>query len=142
MVTYTTSRLSDDFSALRQKLWRAHRALSPLLRLLQVQEFMVQGSFYLLRRRCGKPNCRCARGQLHERWVLTRSEAGKSRIYSVPAAQRARLRRLTREYRRYQRGRAALVKRAARLVELIDILAAQRLLDWPREDLPDEPGDH
>ena len=37
---------------------------------------MVPGSLYLLRRKCGKPNCRCATGELHTRWVLTRSEQG------------------------------------------------------------------
>lgn len=75
---------------------------------------------YLQHRRCGKPNCRCARGQLHETWVLTRSEQGKHRLYMVPAAQRVRLIELTAEYRRYQRARAILVHRHQRLLQLAD----------------------
>src|ERR1035441_9842989 len=55
---------------------------------------MVQGSFYLLRRKCGKPNCRCANGQLHATYVLTRSEQGKDRLYTVPKEQRAQVRSL------------------------------------------------
>jgi hypothetical protein len=39
---------------------------------------MVQGSFYLLRRKCGKPNCRCSSGRLHATWVLT--VANKARL--------------------------------------------------------------
>jgi hypothetical protein len=99
---------------------------------------MVQGSFYLLRRKCGKPNCRCASGQLHASWVLTRSEAGKDRIYSVPKAQRAQVRRWALEYRRYQRARAALAKAHPQLLALADQMAGQRLLVWPeKKESPD-----
>ena len=94
---------------------------------------MVQGSFYLLRRKCGKPNCRCATGQLHATYVLTRSEQGKDRLYTVPQAQRAHLRKWAAEYRRYQRARAVLARRQARLLALVDQMAEQRLLVWPQK---------
>lgn len=55
---------------------------------------MVQGSFYLLKRRCGNPNCRCARGELHETWVITRKAGGKGWTYVVPTEERGRLRPL------------------------------------------------
>ncbi len=97
---------------------------------------MVQGSFYLLRRKCGKPTCRCATGQPHASWVLTRSEAGKDRIYSVPKEQRAQVRQWALEYRRYQRARAALVKAQPQLLALADQLAEQRLLVWPEKKEP------
>ena len=87
---------------------------------------MVQGSFYLLRRKCGKPNCRCASGQLHASWVLSRSEQGKDRLYSVPKEQRGR----------YQRARALLVKRHAQIVALADQIAQKRLLVRPEKEPP------
>ena len=93
-------QMSGNLSRLRQKLWRAYAALARTLRQLQRDQPMVQGSFYLLRRKCGKPNCRCASGQLHASWVLTRREAGKDRIYPVPKDQRAQVRRWALEYRR------------------------------------------
>lgn len=105
--------------------------MAATLRCLQRSEPMVQGSFYLLRRKCGKPNCRCARGQLHPAYVLTRSEAGKDRLYPVPKEQRAEVRKRAAEYRRYQRARAVLVKRHLRLLALVDQIAEQRLLTWP-----------
>jgi hypothetical protein len=123
--------LNADLSKLRQQLWRAYAALATTLRRLQRSEPMVQGSFYLLRRKCGKPNCRCARGELHPAYVLTRSEAGKDRLYPVPKAQRAEVRKWAAEYRRYQRARAVLVKRHLRLLALVDQIAEQRLLTWP-----------
>jgi len=123
--------MSESDSRLRQQLWLVYRALARTLRALQRPEPMVQGCLYLLRRKCGKPTCRCARGQLHATWVLTRSEAGKSRLYPVPEDQRGGLRRLTREYRRWQRTRALLIKQSARLVALSDQLAQPRLQTWP-----------
>jgi len=130
--------MSANLSRLRQKLWRAYAALARTLRQLQRDQPMVQGSFYLLRRKCGKPNCRCASGQLHASWVLTRSEAGKDRIYSVPKAQRAQVRRWALEYRRYQRARAALAKAHPQLLALADQMAGQRLLVWPeKKESPD-----
>ncbi len=103
---------------------------------LQRSDPMVQGSFYLLRRKCGKPNCRCASGQLHASWVLSRSEQGKDRLYSVPKDQRARVRAWAGEYRRYQRARALLVKRHAQMVALADQIAEKRLLVWPEKKAP------
>lgn len=94
---------------------------------------MVQGSFYLLRRKCGKPNCRCASGQPHASWVLSRSEQGKDHLYSVPKDQRARLRRWAAEYRRYQRARALLVKRHGQILALADQIAQLRLRVWPEK---------
>jgi uncharacterized protein DUF6788 len=123
--------LNADLPNLRQQLWRAYAALATTLRRLQRSEPMVQGSFYLLRRKCGKPNCRCARGELHPAYVLTRSEAGKDRLYPVPKEQRAEVRKRAAEYRRYQRARAVLVKRHLHLLALVDQIAQQRLITWP-----------
>ena len=128
--------MNADLPRLRQQLWRAYAALAHTLRRLQRSQPMVQGSFYLLRRKCGKPNCRCARGQLHPAYVLTRSEAGKDRLYPVPKAQRAEVRKYAAEYRRYQRARAVLVKRHLRLLALVDQMAQQRLLTWPNREVP------
>jgi hypothetical protein len=122
---------SAQLSTLRKQLWRDYHTLARTLRRLQRSEPMVPGSFYLLRRKCGKPNCRCVQGHLHTRWVITRSEQGKDRIYSVPPEQRARLRRLTGEYRRWQRTRAVLVKRQQKLLQLIDQLGEERIEQWP-----------
>ena len=92
---------------------------------------MTPGSLYLLRRKCGKPTCRCAQGHLHEAWVLTRSEEGKAKLLAVHTEQRARLRQLTQTYRRYQRARAKWVKLSAQLLAQIDQLAEAQIVAWP-----------
>ena len=120
-----------QLSKLRQQLSRSFATLGRVFAELIRSSPMVPGSFYRLRRKCGKPTCRCAQGQLHEAWVLTRSEEGKSRLYSVSAADRASVRAWASQYRRYQRARAQWVKRGAALLAQIDHLAEQRIVVWP-----------
>ncbi len=124
-------RLSANLPRQRQQLWRSFGALGRLLRQLQPSGPMTPGSLYLLRRKCGKPTCRCAQGHLHGAWVLTRSVEGQAKLFSVPPEQRAHLRQLTKTYRRYQRARAQWVKLSAQLLIQIDQLAEAQILTWP-----------
>jgi hypothetical protein len=81
----------------------------------------VRGSVVTHRRRCGKPNCRCADGEaLHETTVLSYSEGGRSHLLRLPADQVAAVRAATERYReRRQRleadGQAGLQSLVARL---------------------------
>ncbi len=83
---------------------------------------MVRGSVVTHRRRCGKPNCRCAAGEeLHEATVLSYSEGGRTRFLMLPAAEVAAVRAAVERYRAAQAkldadgeaGRAALTARLA-----------------------------
>jgi hypothetical protein len=123
--------MNAERSALRQRLWQQFRRLERLLQTMVSQGPLTPGSFYLLRRKCGKPSCRCARGQLHAAWVLTRSEAGRHRLYLVPPAQRAQLRQWATAWRRYQRARARLLQHWAALVALADQIAEGQRIQWP-----------
>ena len=61
---------------------------------------LVRGSVVTHRRRCGKPNCRCADGEaLHETTVLSYSEGGRTRLLTLPADQVASARAATERYR-------------------------------------------
>ena len=83
---------------------------------------MIRGSVVTHRRKCGKPTCRCADGQtLHETTVLSYSEAGRTRLLTLPAAEIAAVRAATERYRvalgaveaQGEAGRAALIARLA-----------------------------
>lgn len=41
---------------------------------------VARGTVIKLRRLCGKPNCRCVDGQLHESWALSYSLEGRTRM--------------------------------------------------------------
>lgn len=83
---------------------------------------MIGGTVVTHRRRCGKPNCRCAVGEdLHESTVLSYSAAGRTRFVMLPADQVAAVRAAVERYRTAQAkletdgeaGREALITRLA-----------------------------
>jgi hypothetical protein len=56
-----------------------------LERIRKIKPF-VQASLSIYQKRCGNPNCRCAReGPIHETAQLTWKEAGRTRTLHVPA---------------------------------------------------------
>lgn len=44
----------------------------------------IAGSLAKVGVKCGNPSCRCASGERHEAWVLTRKERGKTVTVHVP----------------------------------------------------------
>lgn len=82
---------------------------------------MIRGSVVVHRRRCGKPNCRCAAGDLHEATVLSYSERGRTRFVMLPQAEVAAVAEAVDRYRAAEAelaaageaGRAALIGRLA-----------------------------
>jgi hypothetical protein len=83
---------------------------------------MIRGSVVVQRRRCGKPNCRCAGGQqLHETTVLSYSEGGRSRTLILDPGDVKAVRAAVERYRAAQArlevagnaGLAALLARRA-----------------------------
>lgn len=83
---------------------------------------MIRGSVVTHRRRCGKPNCRCAAGEdLHESTVLSYSSGGRTRLVMLPADQVPAVRAAVERYRVAQArleadgdaGREALITRLA-----------------------------
>lgn len=47
---------------------------------------LVRGALFMLRRKCGKPTCRCATGEPHETPALTYTEAGRSKTLTLTGA--------------------------------------------------------
>jgi hypothetical protein len=52
--------------------------------------------------KCGKPNCRCTRGELHKSLYLVQSQGGSLRQICVPQAWQERVRQAVRDYRKMQ----------------------------------------
>jgi hypothetical protein len=113
-------------SRLRQSLLGLHDRAGLLLEVFLASEPLVRGSVYELRRRCGRPSCRCARGRLHPVMVLSVSEQGRTRLRTIPEDRLAKLRVLTQRYRRFRRTRARLVQVQRAMLAAIDQLEAAR----------------
>lgn len=115
-----------DFSRLRQKLRELADASPQEIGPFLSPDPIVKGSVYTLRRRCSKPSCRCARGEMHETVVMTASVGGKTRLWTLSADQISELRRRTERYRQFRRARAQLVKRQREILHLIDSIEKAR----------------
>ena len=78
------------------------KKLSRRLAALGTKEPWVAGSLTEIRRRCGNPNCRCAReeGRKHPAHLLTTKVKGKTRAIYVPVDMVEEVRQWCRQYRR------------------------------------------
>ena len=113
-------------SRTRQTLVQLREEFGRLLEVFLGRDPLVKGSVYTLRRRCGKPTCGCAQGHLHGTVVLSWSEAGRTRLQTLPPSRRGDVRAAVRRYQRFRRARARLVKLHAQMLRLIDALEAGR----------------
>lgn len=81
---------------------------------------LVRGNVYELARKCGKPGCVCARGRLHRSMVLTWSEAGRSKLWSIPAERLSELQVKSEAYRRSRRARARVTVLSKKILAVMD----------------------
>ena len=66
------------------------------------QALFLRGTLSVRSRQCGKPHCRCVRGQLHASLYLVQSHDGKMRQLSIPRAWEDRVREAVHNYQRLQ----------------------------------------
>lgn len=64
---------------------------------------MIEGSLATVKRTCGKPNCRCARGQKHQAVILCGKQAGRSRATYIPVELLEKVREWNQEHKRIKR---------------------------------------
>src|SRR5262245_18813866 len=119
--------MNQQLSSLRARLLQAQHQLPQLLEECLGREPLLPGSLYISRRMCGKPNCHCSRGQLHESTVLSYRGGGRPRNISPPPEQLGSLRAMTQDYRRCRQVRAKLVRWQRQLLKLVDALLAARV---------------
>ena len=68
----------------RGKMSATERRLRSELNKLLSQQGIMRGTLARRQRLCGKPNCKCTRGQKHESLYLVASEGGKLRQLYIP----------------------------------------------------------
>ena len=91
---------------------------------------LIKGTVYTLRRKCGKPTCRCASGERHGTVVLTANIRGKTRLWTIGQEHMEEIRERTDAYRKFRKSRAAFIKKCGRhqaeLLRLIDAIEKAR----------------
>jgi hypothetical protein len=64
---------------------------------------LIRGCLSVRNRKCGKPNCRCATGELHSSLYLVHSDAGELHQIYVPKHLEERVRQAVSDYQTMQR---------------------------------------
>ena len=130
----------SQISGIRQRIAQLARQRQAVERVLLERPALLKGTLVEVRRTCGKPGCKCARGQKHTCWQLSASVEGKTRTWNVPRRYLARVKRLTENYRRFRRARAAWVRLNGQMLELINEMEAARTVPDFRDESRRQEG--
>lgn len=142
--------MSETLSRLRQQLRRLAERRMELIRVLLGTGAFIRGSVGRRSRVCGRPNCRCTRGELHQSVYLSVAVEGRTRQVHVPAGDELKVAQGVERYRKWHQ----LLRRLAALdseeKDLIEALARALLEPYPPHDpippagrrgrRPDEPS--
>jgi len=99
-----------DAARLRQKVGRLDRQRRALFDRVLRPKPMVAGSLYEMKRKCGKPGCKCTRGEPHASWYLSRAEQGRTKLRYIGKIVPDRLARRVLRYQRHQKVLAQIRK--------------------------------
>ena len=117
----------EKISAVRKTILAVHEEMGRLLEGVLARGALLKGCVYESRHRCGKPRCKCARGDLHVATALAYRGRGKQQNRHPPSGELPLLRRMTAEYQRFRRSRARLVKAFRELLNAVGALEKERL---------------
>lgn len=115
--------MKNEASKLRRKLQSIEQGRTDSVdAILQERGPLRKGTLVTVRRKCGKPRCRCTTGEKHAAKYLSVKEHGKTRMTYVSQAAEARVAKETQRYRRLRKARAQLAKNAQASLDVIDQL--------------------
>jgi len=97
---------------------RLRKRKHEILRRSDIPPNALPGSLSLTHRRCGKPNCHCAKGKGHPLWSLTFMVDGKKRVERIPSDWIEDIRPLVEDGRQYKNAVAELFALNAQLMTL------------------------
>jgi hypothetical protein len=90
--------------------------------LVAIRREITTGTFTSLLVRCGRKNCRCAKGHKHEAHFLYVSRGGPLQRIWIPAADRVQVKDRAERYRHFRSSRAEIIKASKQLIETLDQL--------------------
>ena len=124
--------MSRKASRLRQRLLAlSDEQRRRLESVLSARGPLMRGAFGTRARVCGKPGCRCLRGDKHVSSYLSASEDGKVRQVHVPLVEEEHVRRAVERYRSFLSTRADLAELAQQELALVDELSRVLLEPYP-----------
>jgi hypothetical protein len=126
----------EKCSRLRHSLLQIVEEMKGLIEPFFSDRPVLKGTVYELKRKCGKPACKCAQGELHARMVVSASERGKTRLRAIPRGFLVDTQQRVRRYQELRRARARVVELYRQMLKVMDEMEAMR-----REELPSRGKD-
>jgi hypothetical protein len=126
-----TSTDRKKFSQLRQSLRRLANEIRHVGEPFFSDKPVIKGSVYELKTKCGKPGCKCAKGQLHHRMVVSASEKGKTKLRAIPHGFLVEVQTKVRRYQELRGARAKMVEVNKKMLQVLDEMEVMR-----REEIP------
>jgi len=124
----------EKFSRLRQSLRQLVNEMKQLVEPFFSDRPVIKGTVYELRRKCGKPGCKCAQGELHARMVVSASEKGRTRLRVIPRGFLVEVQERVRRYQELRRVRARFVTIHRKMLRVLDEMEAMRREELPASD--------
>ena len=119
------------FSQLRHSLANLANEIRQIVEPFFSDKPLIKGSVYELKTKCGKPNCKCAKGELHRRMVVSASEKGKTQLRVIPRGSVVEVQGKVGGYQKLRKARARLVEVNKKMLQVMDEMEAMR-----REEVP------
>ena len=116
----------EKFSRLRQTLFQLSGEIKGLVEPLFSDQPVIKGTAYELKRKCGKPGCKCAQGELHTRMVVSARERGKTRLQVIPQGFFTEVQTKVRRYQELRRVRSRLGEIYRKMLKVMDEMEAMR----------------
>ncbi len=112
-----------DKSKLRQQLRGIENSRSDCMgKIISEQGPLRRGAFVTVRRKCGKPNCHCAKGEGHCAKYLSVKESGRTRMIYIPDYLEVQVADEAKRYRCFRQMRARVGKLSQQSLAVIDEL--------------------
>jgi len=129
-----TKLAREKFSRLRQSLLQMVNEMKRLVEPFFSDRPVIKGTVYELRRKCGKPGCKCAKGELHARMVVSASEKGRTRLRVIPRGFLVDVQERVKRYQELRRVRARLVRIHRQMLRVLDEMEGMRREELPSSD--------
>ena len=120
------------FSQLRQSLVGLADEVRQLIEPFFSDKSVIKGSVYELKRKCGKPGCKCTQGELHCSMVVSASERGRTRLRVIPRGFLGEVQSKVRRYQELRGARARLVEVHKKILHLMDEMESMRRVEIPK----------
>lgn len=124
----------SQISHIRQRIAQLAGEQKAAERVFTGRKKLLKGTVTEVLRTCGKPGCKCSKGDKHLCYQLSASVEGKTRTRNVPRKYLAKVKHLTENYRRFRRARANWIRINTRMLELVNELEATRITSDFRDE--------